>query len=145
MAPVPRVTGSKLLVQIGDGATPENFDHDCLINTKRGVKFTSETNETVMPDCNNPEDPAWKSVTKDGLQATISGAGMLYAASLGKWWAWYNSDDAKNIRFNVTPAGYWQGAFKLTDFEVTADGNKDTATTTQTLVSDGPVTWTPNP
>ncbi|WP_292226358.1 hypothetical protein [Mesorhizobium sp.] len=145
MAPVPRVTGSKLLVQIGDGASPEVFQHDCLINTKRGVQFTSETNETIMPDCANPEDPAWKSVTKDGLQATISGAGMLYSASLAEWWAWYNGDDAKNVRFNVTPAGYWQGAFKLTQFEVTADGNKETATTNSTLVSDGPVTWTANP
>lgn len=142
MTAVPRVTGSKLLVQIGNGADPEVFDHDCLINTKRGVQFSSETTDTIMPDCDNPEDPAWKSVSKDGLQATISGAGMLYAASLGEWWDWYNSDDSKNVRFNVTPAGYWQGAFKLTQFEVTADGNKDTATTTQTLVSDGAVAWT---
>ncbi|MER9164400.1 hypothetical protein [Mesorhizobium sp. M0715] len=142
MTAVPRVTGSKLLVQIGNGADPEVFDHDCLINTKRGVQFSSETTDTIMPDCDNPEDPAWKSVSKDGLQATISGAGMLYAASLGEWWDWYNSDDSKNVRFNVTTAGYWQGAFKLTQFEVTADGNKDTATSTVTMVSDGAVAWT---
>ncbi|WP_421912730.1 phage tail tube protein [Mesorhizobium sp.] len=145
MTAVPRVTGSKLLVQIGNGANPEVFDHDCLINTKRGVQFSSEKTESIMPDCDNPDDPAWKSVSKDGFQATISGAGMLYAASLGDWWDWYNSDDAKNVRFNVTPAGYWQGAFKLTDFEVTADGNKDTATTTVTIVSDGAVVWVPVP
>jgi hypothetical protein len=145
MTAVPKITGSKLLVQIGDGASPETFAHDCLINTKRGIQFTSETNETIMPDCDNPDDPAWKSVTKDGFQATISGAGMLYAASIGEWWAWFDSDDAKNIRFNVTPAGYWQGAFKLTQFEVTGDGNKDVATSNVTLVSDGAVTWTANP
>lgn len=145
MTAVPRVKGSKLLVQIGNGATPETFTHDCLINTKRGVQFSSEKTESIMPDCDNPDDPAWKSVSKDGFQATISGAGMLFAASIGTWWDWYNSDNAKNVRFNVTPAGYWQGAFKLTDFEVTADGNKDTATSTVTLVSDGAVVWTANP
>ncbi|CDX49226.1 conserved hypothetical protein [Mesorhizobium plurifarium] len=145
MTAVPKVTGSKLLVQLGDGASPENFDHDCLINTKRGIQFTSETNETIMPDCDNPDDPAWKAVTKDGLQATISGAGMLYTASLGKWWTWFNGDIAKNIRFNVTPTGYWEGAFKLTQFEVTGDSNKDVATSNVTIVSDGAVTWTANP
>lgn len=148
MAPVPRVTGSKLLVKIGDGATPEVFTADCLINTSRGIQFQSDTNEFIMPDCTNPEDPAWKSVTKDGLSATITGAGMLYTASVAEWYTWFNGDDAKNIQFalNVTLAlggGHWLGAFKLTAFEVTSDGNKDQSTCNVTLVSDGPVTWVP--
>lgn len=147
MAPVPSVTGSKLLVKIGDGASPEVFTADCLINTSRGVKFTSDTNQTIMPDCDNPDDPAWKSVTKDGLTATITGAGMLYTASVSDWYDWFNSDDAKNIQFalNVPLAkggGYWAGAFKLTDFEVTSDGNKAQSTCNVTLMSDGPVAWT---
>ena len=147
MAPVPRVQGSKLLVQIGDGAAPEVFAADCLINTSRGIQFQSDTTQTVMPDCDNPDDPAWKSLQKDGLTATISGAGMLYTASLSEWFTWFNSDNAKNVRFllNVPLAsggGYWQGAFKLTDFQPQTDGNKDVATCSVTLVSDGPVTWT---
>ena len=147
MTAVPRVTGSKLLVQIGDGADPETFAHDCLINTKRGVQFTSETNESIMPDCDNPDDPAWKSVTKDGFSAQISGAGMLYTASVSEWYDWFNSDDAKNIQFalNVPLAsggGHFAGAFKLTQFEITSDGNKEQSTCNVTLVSDGAVEWT---
>lgn len=146
MTAVPRVTGSKLLVKIGDAASPEVFTADCLINTSRGIQFQSDTNEFVMPDCDNPDDPAWKSVTKDGLSATISGAGMLYTASVADWYDWFNGDDSKNIQFalNVPAAsggGYWEGAFKLTQFEVTSDGNKDQSTCNVTLVSDGPVTW----
>lgn len=149
MTAVPRVTGSKLLVQIGDGAGPETFTHDCLINTQRGIQFSSETNEVIQPDCDNPDDPAWKSVTKDGLSATISGAGTLYSASVETWWNWYKGDIGKNVRFNINLAGasgggYWQGSFKLTQFEVAADGNKDTATATITLISDGEVSWTDN-
>lgn len=146
--PVPRVTGSKLLVQIGDGASPEVFTHDCLINTKRGIQFSSETNEFIMPDCDNPDDPAWKSVSKDGLSAQISGAGMLYTSSVATWFAWLIGDIGKNVRFNLNvgaPAGggYWAGSFKLTQFEVTSDGNKDESTCSVTLVSDGVVTWVP--
>lgn len=143
MTAVPRVTGSKLLVQIGDGASPETFAHDCLINTQRGIQFTSERNEVIMPDCDNPDDPAWKDVELDGFQATINGAGMLYAASIEDWWNWYVSGAAKNVRFNITATGYWEGAFKLPEFNpAAADSNKDTATCTVTLVSTGAVSFT---
>jgi hypothetical protein len=147
MTAVPRVTGSKLLVKIGDGASPEQFIADCLINTSRGIKFTSDTKQTIMPDCDNPDDPAWKSVTKDGLSATITGAGMLYTSSVSEWYTWFNSDDAKNIQFTLniplaSGGGYWAGAFKLTDFEITSDGNKEQSTCNVTLVSDGAVAWT---
>ena len=147
MAPVPSVTGSKLLVKIGDGGSPETFAHDCLINTSRGIQFQSDTNQVIMPDCDNPDDPAWKSVQKDGLSATISGAGMLYTASVKDWFDWFNSDNAKNIQVAINVAlasggGYWSGAFKLSDFQVQAGGNKEVAEVTVTLVSDGALTWT---
>lgn len=149
MTALPRVTGSKLLVQIVDSNSPDVFTHDCLINTQRGIQFASETNEVIMPDCDNPDDPAWKSVTKDGLSVTITGAGMLYAASVETWWDWFKADTAKAVRFNLNltgaeGGGYWAGSFKLTQFEVSADGNKETATANVTLVSDGAVTWTDN-
>lgn len=148
MAAVPRVTGSKLLVQIGNGATPtEVFAADCFINTSRGIKFTSETNEEIMPDCDNPNDPAWKSVTKDGLQATISGAGKLFTASVEEWWNWFKGDIGKNVRVRIdvlaaSGGGYWQGSFKLTEFEVSAGGNKEVCEAQISLVSDGAITWT---
>lgn len=145
MTAVPRVSGSKLLVQIGDGATPtETFAHDCFINTSRGIQFQSETNEFIMPDCDNPDDPSWKEVTKDGLSVTITGAGMLYAASAETWFNWWKDDATKNVRFklNVAGTGYWAGAFHLTQLEISADSNKDTATASITLVSSGAVTWT---
>jgi hypothetical protein len=71
---------------------------------------------------------------------------MLYTASVEEWWAWFKGDIGKNLRFNLNvgaPAGggYWQGSFKLTNFEVTSDGNKDESTCTVTLVSDGVVSW----
>lgn len=148
MTAVSRVPGSKLLVQIGDGATPtEQFAHDCLINTSRGIQFNADTNEYIMPDCDNPDDPAWKDVTKDGLSVTITGSGMLHATSVETWFAWWKDDATKNIRFKLNLAGasgggHWSGAFHLTQMEISADGQKDTATANVTLVSSGAVTWT---
>ena len=146
MAPVASMRGTKLLVQIGDGASPETFAHDCLINGARGISFQSDTNEDIVPDCDNPDDPAWKEVTKDGLSATITGAGILHTSSVEEWWDWFNSDDAKNVRVNVNVGsaaggGYWAGAVKLTAMEVTGERNA-MATVSVTLMSTGALTWT---
>lgn len=149
MAAVKAINGTSLLVQIGDGGGTEVFTHDCLINTSRGIQFASETNRQTIPDCDALDATAWQSLSKDGLTATINGAGMLHTASVETWFNWFNSDDAKNVRVllnGVTGAnggGYWAGAFKLTGFEVTGDRNAK-AECTVTLENDGAITWTDN-
>lgn len=147
MAPVKAMNGTSVLVQIGDGATPtEAFAHDCLINTDRGIQFASETNRQVLPDCDVPDGTAWSTVTKDSLSATITGSGMLHTASVPDWAAWFDGDDAKNVRVKlngvaaVNGGGHWAGSFKLTGWEITGTRNEK-ATVSVTLESDGVVTW----
>ena len=53
------------------------FAHPCLINAKRGIKFTTSTNKVIVPDCDNPDDPAWQTVIKDAISASIDGAGKI--------------------------------------------------------------------
>ncbi|OLP44647.1 phage tail tube protein [Rhizobium oryziradicis] len=145
MAPVKGLKGEKLLVQIGDGASPETFVIDCLINTDRGIKFSSDTTDTNLPDCDNPGAPAWKFRNKDGFSAEISGSGKVHTPSVKLFWDWFNSDEGKNVRVLVDVAvgvggGYWIGAFKLTDFDVTGTP-KEYADCSVTLQSDGVITW----
>lgn len=146
MATVKAMNGTSLLVQIGNGATPEVFAHDCLINTERGIQFQSETNRQVIPDCDTPDAPAWSVVNKDSFSATITGSGMLNTPSIKEWADWFASDDAKNVRVllnGVTLAnggGHWAGSYKLTGWEVTGTRNEK-ATVSVTLESDGVVTW----
>lgn len=148
MAAVQTMNGTKLLVQIGNGAGPEVFAHDCLINAERGIAFSADTNEFIVPDCTNPDDPAWKEVTKDGLSATITGGGMLHTSSVSTWFAWLTDDATKNVRVllnGVTLAnggGHWAGAFHLTAFEVTGNRNEK-VTVSVTLMSSGAITWVP--
>lgn len=146
MAVVKTMNGTKLLVQIGDGAESEVFAADCLINAERGIQFSSDTNEFVVPDCTNPDDPAWKETTKDGLSATITGGGMLHTASVETWFDWFRDADTKNIRIKVDVSaanggGYWAGAFHLTGFEVSGNRNEK-ATVSVNLISSGIITWT---
>lgn len=146
MAAVKTLNGEKLLVQIGDGASPEVFTYDCLINTERGIEFSSDMQEFVVPDCLDPEAPAWKETVKDGLSAAISGAGMLHTSSVETWFNWFKSKDTKNVRVKVDVAGadgggYWQGAFHLSNFGITGN-RKEKSTASVSLVSSGEVTWT---
>lgn len=146
MTAVKTLNGEKLLVQIGDGASPETFAHDCLINTERGIQFSADMQEFTVPDCDDPSSPAWKDRLKDGLSATINGAGMVHTSSLETWFNWFTSNSTKNVRVKADAAGadgggYWAGAFHLSNYEVTGT-RKEKATVSVTLESSGTITWT---
>ena len=52
------VAFSKVLIKKGDGASPENYAQPCLINGSRAIQITASYSEDVIPDCDNPDDPA---------------------------------------------------------------------------------------
>jgi len=148
MAQAKTLDGTKLGILLGDGGNPETFTQDCLANTgDRGIEFSSDTNDVIVPDCANPSDPAWKEVMKDGFQAQITGSGVLHTTTSKDWFAWFNSDTAKNCRVELIGVaaadggGYWEGAFKITSYSVSGSRG-DKVQVDFTLVSDGPVTWT---
>lgn len=133
---IAEIRGTQLMIKIGDAASPEVFSHPCLINTKRGIQFQSSANKVIIPDCDNPDDPAWVQVIKDQLSASISGAGVLDTADVADYDAWFNSDDAKNVEIWLGAIGKWTGSFKLTSWEVNGDRNQN-AEVTLTLESHG--------
>jgi predicted secreted protein len=136
MAQAATIRGTALYIKVGDGADPEVFTHPCLINTKRGIQFQSSTNKIIVPDCTNPDDPAWTEAIKDSLGATISGAGTLDTASVVMFDTWFRSPDPKNVQVWLSTMGHWDGAYNLTNFEVTGDRGA-LAEVTVTLESSG--------
>ncbi len=147
MASVKTMVGEKILIKIGDGATPtETFSHPCMINLDRGLAFSSDSTDVVVPDCDDPSAVAWKEVYKDGLSLQISGGGLLHTLSLETYFNWMTVDTSKNVQvlFNVSAAdggGYISGAFKLTSFGISGT-RKNNATVDLTLMSHGALTWT---
>jgi predicted secreted protein len=134
------IFGTQLFIKIGDGASPEEFVHPCLINAARGIQFSSNNNSVVVPDCDNPEDPAWQKIVKDALSVGITGEGKLdvVEATLTAYTAWWKSTLPKNVQVWLSTTGYWEGAFHLTDWDVTGDRG-DFATASITLASDGEI------
>lgn len=139
MAPPSTIRGTQLYIKVGDGESPETFAHPCLINTQRGIQFTSNGQNIAIPDCAAPDDPAWTEHEKSDLTATITGAGILDTAAIAEYDAWFRSNDAKNVQVWVNTFGHWPGAFKLTDFQVTGDRGGGKAEVSLTLTSHGEV------
>jgi hypothetical protein len=145
MAQPKTFNGTKLLVQLGDAASPEVFAAPCMINAARGIAFDSTTNDQVVPDCDNPELAAWIERSIDGLTATITGSGVVDTAGLADFWDWYIGGVSKNIRVKVdVPAvdggGYWSMAAVLQSFNVGGE-RKQNANFDCNILSDGPVVW----
>lgn len=139
MAKPTTLPGSQLYIKIGDGASPEVFAHPCLINAERGIQFSSQGSDEIVPDCATPENPAWMEHTKDGLQATITGSGKLNTSDIEDFDEWFRSKDPKNVQVWAGALGHWVGSFHLTEWSVT--GNRGTkAECSITLKSDGVVT-----
>lgn len=143
MAAVDVVNGEKLLIQVE--WTSGVYSHSCLINTERGIAFSSSTSDSVVPDCSDPSLPGWVDREVDGLTASISGAGMLDVASIEQWFDWYSGGEPKSVKVKVDKTGgsTWTGDFLLTEFSMTGT-RKEKATASITLVSDGAVTRADN-
>lgn len=136
MAKPTTLRGTQLLIKIGDGNSPEVFAHPCLINTDRGIQFQSQGNDITVPDCASPDDPAWLEHVKDGLSATVTGSGVLNVTDVSTFDTWFRSGDAKNVQIWLGTTGSWEGAFHLTEWQITGTrANK--AECSITLRSDG--------
>lgn len=148
MAAIKHARGVKLLLKVGDGATPEVFTAICTINAARGIKFSSTSNESPAIQCDNPEAIAWTLRDKTGMSAAIDGAGTLNTPDVQTMFDWLTDDTSRNCQVVVdVPSAdggvIFEGAFHLTDFDITGDrGGK--MQSTLTFASDGEVTCVAN-
>ena len=139
----------KFKVFVGDGATPtEGFDAPCGF-TQKALQLSAETNTQAIPDCVDPDAPAWQAREVSTLSANVSGSGVIAMEDYETWRQWFLSAAGKNIRVQFDSAaanggGYWQGRAVLTSLQHNANlGNK--AELSVTMESDGAWDWTDAP
>lgn len=128
---VDTVSGDEILVQIGDGADPEVFAHDCMINGSRAYTRTASTKDQRIPNCTDPSKPDKTVRSVDSTDSTISGDGLLHGSST---LAWLNRV-GKVVNCRVRKAGAFQvaGPYILTEFSITGTA-REYATASVTLV-----------
>ena len=140
---------SQFIIRLGDGGSPETFTAPCGLSTK-GINFSKETNEVNVPDCDDPEAPAWVERATVSLSATVSGDGILAMNDLDTWIAFNEATASRNAQIdldvdapNTAMGGMWTGKFLMTTFNVTAEQGSKVAVAIE-LQSDGQVTWVPS-
>ncbi len=145
MARPTTLRGSKLLIQIGDGASPtEAFTAPCALTTK-GLNLAASANEFNVPDCTDPDAPSWTERVISALSGSVSGSGTLAMESLETWRDWFLSGDAVNIRvkFDTTAGnggGHYAMSAVLTTFNVTGEVGGLVQIEVE-MSSNGVVTW----
>lgn len=133
--------GTKLLILVGDGASPEVFAEPCGLTTK-SFDLAASTNTTLLPDCDDPEAPAWEAKDVNALSATVSGTGVMAVESFATWNDWFMSASAKNaqIKLDSSSLGHYEGSWILSAFKL--GGTRGQKVTVDiTLVNDGEVAW----
>lgn len=145
MAQPNTVKGTKLRILFGEGG-PVVYTQLCALNAK-GINFQTNTNQVFVPDCDNPDDPAWREITKSGRFASITGNGILDLTNgLAKFQSAFDNEDSIPLRVEIDIAdtaggGYWQGNFMLTQLNITGNDG-ELVQVAITLESDGAVTFT---
>lgn len=148
MAAVKHTRGVKLLLKVGDGASPEVFSQYCSINAERGITFTANTNDVDIPDCEDPDLLAWVVREKVNLSVSVTGSGTLNTPDVQEFVDWFESPEPRNCKIVVdVPSAdggvIFTGAFHLTEFTLT--GNRgEKMQTSVSLNSDGAITSAAN-
>lgn len=139
------LAGTKLLILVGNGASPEVFAQPCGLTTT-GIDFSASTNTTLIPDCADPEAPAWEAKDVNALSASVTGNGVMAVESFDVWNDWFQAAQAKNchIKLDSDDLGYWSGQFILTGLKYGGvRGQK--VTVDVTLANTGAIVWVPVP
>lgn len=135
--------GTKLLIKVGDGASPETFAHYCSINAEREFALEANVNESINIDCDDPDAAAWVDREVESLSGQITGAGTMNTPDWRELRTWFTSGEPRNVQvvLNVSAVDGGEiatGAFLLTNLSKTGDrGGKIQAS--MTLQSTGPL------
>lgn len=144
------ISGTKLLILVGTGGdspgSPDVFSEPCGLTTKN-FALTASTNTTLIPDCANPDLPAWEAKDVNSLAAEVTGSGVMAAESFHTWLDWFLGATERACRIQlVSPTslplslGYFQGSFILTN--LTYGGQRGQKVTLDlTLSNNGALTF----
>lgn len=133
--------GTSLLIKVGDGADPEVFSFPCGLTTN-GLNRSAETNDVSVPDCADPDAPAWTERETSALSWEASGSGVLADESVAIWDAWHASGLPKNVQIDVgtaTAGRRYTGRALLTSYNITGERGQK-VTVEVTLSGDGELT-----
>lgn len=88
------------LILLGDGESPEVFTAPCGFESL-GLNVNITTNETNVPDCEDPDLPAWLISDEVSKQMTLTGEGVLDTDAMKMWRDWLMEGGERNVRWKT--------------------------------------------
>lgn len=137
---------TRLVIQLGDGASPETFAHTCGANSF-GITLTNNLGENTVLDCDDPLDvPAAivRHLESQDTSCTISG--MVTVEAWPTWLAWADDGVEKNVKILLDESaanngGFWTLPAYLQQLELNKEsGGK--VTFSATISGAGQRAWT---
>lgn len=133
----------KFFVRLSNGAVPPVFTAPCGF-TSKGLTRSKTFGEVNIPDCDDPDAPAWVERDVQSMTGSISGDGVLAKTAVPVWESALASTDSIAAEIEVEwPDGssdVWTGNFHVESFEVTATLG-ERVNVSVSLQSDGPITY----
>lgn len=90
----------KFRVLLGDGDSPEVFAAPCGF-TSKSLVLSKNLTDVNLPDCDDPDAPAWVGRDVESLTASITGEGVMAAESAPDWMAAYESVDSVSVKVEI--------------------------------------------
>lgn len=138
-----------VVVTIDDGSGSNQVAPCGLI--KKSVKFQAQSSDTVVPDCDDPNLPAFVERNVVSLSCEISGNGVMAMENTALWMGFFMGGVSRpcvvtfpgtgaNGGFSIT------GAFILSDFPLDVDRKSEGGRAQQsiTLQNDGAFVYAPS-
>jgi hypothetical protein len=113
MAAPKTLSFSEVIVALGDGASPEVFTEPCGF-TSKSYDCDASTSTAIIPDCDDPEAPAWEIAGVTAKTLSIVGEGVLAKDSYEPWRAFWDGGAPKNVRVTLGDLGWWEGPAIIT-------------------------------
>lgn len=143
-------TTHRMLILLGDGATPtEAFAFPCGASA-RSITLSTNTGEQEVLDCTSPLDAAatierWVTTIDTSMQIS----GVIALPFWDKWREWADSGATKNIKVHidetaVNGGGSWTLPAILSSLELAAE-SKGKVTFTASLTGAGARVWADQP
>lgn len=136
----------QMIIQLGDGGSPEVFSAPCGFTTK-GFTRSKSLNEVLIPDCDDPDAPVVVARDVASISFAVTGEGVLAGEAVATWDTFFNSTSSRNVRVHLgfpAPTGTitYTGRMHLESLEIGATIGTRTSINVS-MQSDGVLTRSP--
>ena len=98
-APV-TVKFGKFRVLLGDGSSPINYVAPCGF-TSKSLVLSKNLTDVNIPDCDDPDAPAWVGRDVQSITASVTGEGVMAAESAETWMVAFEDTDSVPVRIEI--------------------------------------------